>query len=211
MPVELYSHHHLHTRYWWVTILPTHNPRRPLVYFLSVNLPNMDISHKWNHIIFFVFYDLLIWLTRTISSFIHVSVLHPFWLLRNVLLYGYIAGRGTPPRAWEWTLVWHSDLTCPRRYPYWQSQRLSGEGLPGGEQLCEGMQNFSARWFTVSNFMVIGLVSGLSLVNLSDSGSFLVTRVSLSSDIFQHEIFWEMSRTLGLLAPLFGPSQILLG
>ena len=37
------------------------------------------------------------------------------------------------------------------------------------------------------------------------------TRVSLSSDIFQHEIFWEMSRTLGLLAPLFGPSQILLG
>ena len=202
VPVELYSHHHLRTRYWSVTILPTRNPRRPLVYFLSVDLPNIDISHKWNHICF-VFCDWLILLTRTISSFIHVSVLHPFWLLKNVLLYWYIAGRGTPLRA--------SEMTCPRRHPYWQSHRLHGKGLPGGEQQCEGMQHFSATWFTGSNVMVIALVSGLSLANLSDSGSSLVTRMSLSSDIFQHEIFWEMSRTLCLLPPLFGPSQILLG
>ena len=122
-----------------------------------------------------------------------------------------LQGRGMSSRAREWTLAWHSEMTCPRRHPYWQSRRLYGKGLPGGEQQCEGMQEDFSAWFTVSNFIIIGLVSGLSLVNLSDSGSFLVSHTSLSSDIFQHEIFWEMSRTLRLLPPLFSPSQILLG
>ena len=45
-----------------------------------------------------------------------------------------------------------------------------GKGRPGGEQQGKGTQeNCSATWLTVSDFMVMGLVSGLSLVNHSDS------------------------------------------
>ena len=40
-------------------------------------------------------------------------------------------------------------------------------------------------WLAVSSFMVIGLVSGLSLANHSDSGSFLVVHASLSQDGLQ--------------------------
>ena len=32
-------------------------------------------------------------------------------------------------------------------------------------------------WLAVSGFMIMGLVSGLSLANHSDSGSFLVARI----------------------------------
>ena len=40
--------------------------------------------------------------------------------------------------------------------------------------------------------MVIGLVSGLSLANRSDSGSFLVAHALLSQDRCQREGFWEV-------------------
>ena len=40
--------------------------------------------------------------------------------------------------------------------------------------------------------MVIGLISGLSLANHSDSGSFLVTYASFSQDGCQREGFWEV-------------------
>ena len=43
-------------------------------------------------------------------------------------------------------------------------------------------------------FMVMGLVSGLSLANCSDSGSFLVTYASLNQDGFQRGGFWEVER-----------------
>ena len=50
-----------------------------------------------------------------------------------------------------------------------------------------------------SGFMVMGLVSGLSLANHSDSGSFLVTQEALSSqDGFQQRGFWEVGRTCGI-------------
>ena len=38
----------------------------------------------------------------------------------------------------------------------------------------EPKEDCSATWLAVLGFMVIGLVSGLSLANRSDSGSFLV-------------------------------------
>ena len=44
----------------------------------------------------------------------------------------------------------------------------------------------------VSGFMVIGLVSGLSLANHSDSGSLLVAHTLLSQDGRQQEGFWEV-------------------
>ena len=47
--------------------------------------------------------------------------------------------------------------------------------------------------------MVMGLVSGLSLADYSDSGSFLVV---LSQDGFQRGGFWEVGRTYGLASSL---------
>ena len=79
-------------------------------------------------------------------------------------------------------------------------------------------------WLTVSGFMVMGLVSGWSLANHSNSESFLVAHVLLSQDGCQREGFWEvvgqvvspfdLSRTLlvggGLLVPcsLPGPPVV---
>ena len=60
---------------------------------------------------------------------------------------------------------------------------LLGKGPRGGEQEGKGTQeNCSAEWLTVSGFMVMGLVSGLSLANHSNSESFLVAHASLSQD-----------------------------
>ena len=42
--------------------------------------------------------------------------------------------------------------------------------------------------------MVMGLVSGLSLANYSDSESFLVVRALFSQDGCQREGFWEVVR-----------------
>ena len=47
-------------------------------------------------------------------------------------------------------------------------------------------------WLAVSGFIVMGLVSGLSLANHSDSESFLVTHALLSQDGCQRGGFWEM-------------------
>ena len=45
-----------------------------------------------------------------------------------------------------------------------------GKGHLGGEQQAKGTQeNSSVTWLAVSGFMVMGLVSGLSLANHSDS------------------------------------------
>ena len=52
--------------------------------------------------------------------------------------------------------------------------------------------NSSAMWFAVSGFMVMGLVSRLSLANHSDSESFLVVHTSFSQDGCQREGFWEV-------------------
>ena len=52
----------------------------------------------------------------------------------------------------------------------WQSKRFYWEGHPGGEQESKGTQeNCSAVWLTVLGFMVMGLVSGWSLANHSNS------------------------------------------
>ena len=57
------------------------------------------------------------------------------------------------------------------------------KGHPGGEQSGKGTQeNSFATWLAVSGFMVMGLVSGWSLANHSNSESFLVAHASLSQD-----------------------------
>ena len=90
-----------------------------------------------------------------------------------------------------------------------KQETLLGRGAPGREQQGKGSQeNRSAMWLTVSGFMVMGLVSRLSLANHCDSGGFLVSQ--LSQDRFQTEGFWEIGRTCGLESPLsFDPSSVL--
>ena len=48
-------------------------------------------------------------------------------------------------------------------------------------------------WLAVLGFMVMGLVSRLSLANLSDSASFLVVNTLFSQDGCQRG-FWEVVR-----------------
>ena len=76
-------------------------------------------------------------------------------------------------------------------------------------------ENCSVTWLPVLGFMVMGLVSGLSLANHSDSESFLVVHALFSQEGCQRGGFWEvvrqvvspvdLSRTLpvggGLLVP----------
>ena len=70
-----------------------------------------------------------------------------------------------------------------------------GKGHPGVEQEGDGTQeNCSAAWLTGSGFMVMGLVSGLSLAHHSDSESFLVVHALFSQDGCQREGFWEVVR-----------------
>ena len=63
--------------------------------------------------------------------------------------------------------------------------------------------------------MVMGLVSGLSLANHSDSKSFLVVHALFNQDGCQREGFWEMvvspldlSRTLPVGGGLLGPCSL---
>ena len=74
----------------------------------------------------------------------------------------------------------------------------------------EPRKDCSATWLAVSGFMVMGLVSPLSLASHSDSGSFLVVSASLSQDGFQRGGFWEVGGHTDwhLLSP-FDLSQIL--
>ena len=64
-----------------------------------------------------------------------------------------------------------------------KARDFAGKGRPGGEQEGQGTQeNCSAAWLAVFGFMVMGLVSGWSLANHSNSESFLVAHTSLSQD-----------------------------
>lgn len=68
-----------------------------------------------------------------------------------------------------------------------------GKGRLGGEQVSEGTQeDYSDMWLAVWRFRVMGLVSGLSLGNPSDSRAFLFVHALLSQDECQQGGFWEV-------------------
>ena len=68
-------------------------------------------------------------------------------------------------------------------YVLTKQEILLGKGPRGGEQEGKGTQeNCSAAWIAVLGFMMMGLVSRLSLANHSNSESFLVAHASLSPD-----------------------------
>ena len=72
-------------------------------------------------------------------------------------------------------------------------QEILLERAPGGGQQGKGTQeNSSVTWLAVSGFMVMGLVSGLSLASHSDSESFLVVHALFSQDGCQREGCWEV-------------------
>ena len=76
---------------------------------------------------------------------------------------------------------------------------FTGKGCLGEEQEGQGTQeDCSATWLTVSGFMVMGLVSRLSLASHSDLGFFLVAPSLLIEDAFQQEGFWGVGRTGGI-------------
>ena len=103
--------------------------------------------------------------------------------------------------TWKWII--RGD-TCHDK-----ARDFTGKGCSGGKQWGEGnWKNSSAMWLAVSGFMVMGLVSRLSVANHSDLGSFLVACTSLSQDGFQWEGFWESIWT-GVASLPFDHSQIL--
>ena len=70
---------------------------------------------------------------------------------------------------------------------------LLGKGAQVESSRVKGNQeNSSAIWLAVSGFRLMGLVSGLSLANHSDSESFLVVHALFSQDGCQREGFWEV-------------------
>ena len=83
-----------------------------------------------------------------------------------------------------------------------------GKGRPGGEQEGEGTQeNCSAMWLAVLGFLVMGLLSGLSFVNHSDSESFLVVHALFRQDGCQREGFREVIRHVPLFWPFLNSSS----
>ena len=98
-----------------------------------------------------------------------------------------------------------------RRVPSKQETLLGRAAWVEGRRVRE-TENCSATWFTVSGFMVIGLVSGLSLASHSEWGCFLGAHTSLSQDGFQRGGYWEVGRTYGLESHIsFDISWILVG
>jgi hypothetical protein len=83
-------------------------------------------------------------------------------------------------------------------------QETTGKRRSSGELQGKGTQeNSSAKWLTVSSFMVMELVYGLSLANHSGSESFLVVHTLFSQDGCQREGFWEVVRHV--MCPLTFP------
>ena len=69
-----------------------------------------------------------------------------------------------------------SEETCAVK-----ARDFIGKGCLGGGQKGEGSrENCSATWLTVSGFMLIGLLSGLSLASHSELESFQEAHASLS-------------------------------
>ena len=87
--------------------------------------------------------------------------------------------------TWKWVV--RGDMLADKTRLYW-------EGAPGREQEKRTQENCSATRLAVSGFMVMVLISGLSLTNDSDSGSFLRW--------FQWGGFWELCGTYGQVSPL---------
>ena len=68
---------------------------------------------------------------------------------------------------------------------------LLGKGIRVESSRVREPRRTAVTWLAVSGFMVMGLVSGLSLANHSDSESFLVVHILFGQDGCQRG-FWEV-------------------
>ena len=94
---------------------------------------------------------------------------------------------GLLSNTWKWIV--RGDISADK------ARDFIGKAQPGGEQQGTGTQeNRSAMWLAVLGFMVIGLVSGWSLANHSNSEFFLVVHASFSQNGCYWEGFWEVDR-----------------
>ena len=75
---------------------------------------------------------------------------------------------------------------------------LLGKGAQVESRRVREPKRTALLWLAVSGFMVMGLVSGLSLANHSDSESFLVVHALFSQDGYQRQGFWEVVRHVPL-------------
>ena len=97
-----------------------------------------------------------------------------------------------------------TEMNCPRRHIFWQSKKLYWEGIPRWRILGVGSPGELLHHMAHSlGFYVNGLISGLSLVNHPDSGSFLVAHTLFSQNGCQWG-FWEI---LGHTASPFDPPE----
>ena len=69
-------------------------------------------------------------------------------------------------------------------------QETTGKNDPAGGSRVREPRRTALPHGSVSGFMAIGVVSGFSLANHSDSGSFLVVHALLSQDRRQQEDGW---------------------
>ena len=126
------------------------------------------------------------------------------WVLFN---FSPVVGSRTPSRASGVGSCLTLRKELSEEDMCWQNKRIYWKGRPGGEQQGKGTQENCSAWcLPVSGFMVMGLVSRLSLANQSAS-SFLVAYSLLSQDGCQQEGFWDMVRNM---ASPFDLSQTLL-
>ena len=107
-------------------------------------------------------------------------------------------GSGLLSNTWKWIV--RGD-TCAEK-----ARDFSGKGHLGGEQQSKGTQeDCSAMGLAASGFMVMGLISGLSLANHSDSESFLVGQALIREVVGRVVSPFDLSWTLlvggGLLVP----------
>ena len=118
-------------------------------------------------------------LSKIFHHLIHAQHFQPAFLSPMILLQegrplsGPETGLLSNTQKW---IVW-GDTSADK------ARDFIGKGHLGGEQQGKGTQeNCSATWLPVSTSMVMGLASGWSLANHSNSESFLVVQASVSQD-----------------------------
>ena len=117
----------------------------------------------------------------------HTPSMAPYWL-QLILLQeeGPLPGPESELLSNIWKRTVRGDTHADK------ARDFSGKGHLDGEQAGKGMlENCSATRLAVLGFMVMGLLSRLSLTSHSDSESFLVVHAMLSQDGCQRG-FWEV-------------------
>ena len=117
----------------------------------------------------------------------------------SIFLAETVAGRGPPSKAREWAVVLTlGNELSKETHTLTKQETLLGRGTQA-EHRDENPGGLLCLMVCSLRSMVTGLVSGLSLANQADSGSFLVSQISLNQDGFQWEGFWKVGGVSSIL------------